>query len=161
MRGDTAGVNIQTYERLPTIAYPASVTSETARLTQETVSVETPKSASEYSQLYVTKLGYQPSWYPYTAQDSAPIQIGLYKADTINKQPNFAKAIVPHDAGGWLKDYYNAGFFPTTFDRIKSIGGNTVVYADAAIIKTMDINAKSVELSGKYFSQITGHGFCI
>jgi len=151
MRGDTAGVNIQTYERLPTIAYPASVTSATARLTQETVSVETPKSASEYSQLYVTKLGYQPSWYPYTAQDSAPIQIGLYKADTINKQPNFAKAIVPHDAGGWLKDYYNAGYFPTTFDRIKSIGGNTVVYADAAIIKTMDINAKSVELSGKYF----------
>lgn len=147
----TTSVNIQTYERSPTVAYPASVTSAIASLTQETVSVETPKSAGEYSQLSVTKVGYQPSWYPYTAQDSTPIQIGLYKANTINKQPNFAKGIIPHDAGGWLLDYYKGGYFPTTFDRIKSIGGNNVVYADSAIIKTMDVNAKSVVLVGKYF----------
>lgn len=147
----TTSVNIQTYERSPTVAYPASVTSAIASLTQETVSVETPKSAGEYSQLSVTKVGYQPSWYPYTAQDSTPIQIGLYKADTINKQPNFAKAIIPHDAGGWLMDYYNGGYFPTTFDRIKNIGGNNVVYADSAIIRTMDVDAKSVVLVGKYF----------
>ena len=147
----TTSVNIQTYERSPTVAYPASVTSAIASLTQETVSVETPKSAGEYSQLSVTKIGYQPSWYPYTAQDSTPIQIGLYKADTINKQPNFTKAIVPHDAGGGFMSYYNEGYFPTTFDRIKSIGGNNVVYADSAIIKTMDVNAKSVVLVGKYF----------
>ena len=147
----TTSVNIQTYERSATVAYPASVTSAVASLTQETVSVETPKSAGEYSQLSVTKIGYQPSWYPYTVQDSTPIQIGLYKADTINKQPNFTKAIIPHDAGGWLMDYYNGGYFPTTFDRIKNIGGNNVVYADSAIIKTMDVNAKSVVLVGKYF----------
>jgi hypothetical protein len=147
----TTSVNIQTYERSATVAYPASVTSAVASLTQETVSVETPKSAGEYSQLSVTKVGYQPSWYPYTAQDNTPIQIGLYKADTINKQSNFAKGIIPHDAGGWLLDYYNGGYFPTTFDRIKSIGGNNVVYADSAIIKTMDVNAKSVVLIGKYF----------
>jgi hypothetical protein len=147
----TTSVNIQTYERSPTVAYPASITSAIASLTQEIVSVETPKSAGEYSQLSVTKVGYQPSWYPYTAQDSTPIQIGLYKADTINKQPNFTKAIIPHDAGGWLMDYYNGGYFPTTFDRIKNIGGNNVVYADSAIIKTMDVNAKSVVLVGKYF----------
>lgn len=147
----TTSVNIQTYERSPTVAYPASVTSAIASLTQETVSVETPKSAGEYSQLSITKVGYQPSWYPYTAQDSTPIQIGLYKANTINKQPNFAKGIIPHDAGGWLLDYYKGGYFPTTFDRIKSIGGNNVVYADSAIIKTMDVNAKSVVLVGKYF----------
>lgn len=147
----TTSVNIQTYERSPTVAYPASVTSAIASLTQETVSVETPKSAGEYSQLSITKVGYQPSWYPYTAQDSTPIQIGLYKANTINKQPNFVKGIIPHDAGGWLLDYYNGGYFPTTFDRIKSIGGNNVVYADSAIIKTMDVDAKSVVLVGKYF----------
>lgn len=147
----TTSVNIQTYERSSTVAYPASVTSAIASLTQETVIVETPKSAGEYSQLSVTKFGYQPSWYPYTAQDSTPIQIGLYKADTINRQPNFAKGIIPHDAGGGLMNYYNEGYFPTTFDRIKSIGGNNVVYADSVFIKSMNINSRSVELYGKYF----------
>lgn len=147
----TTSVNIQTYERSATVAYPASVTSAVASLTQETVSVETPKSAGEYSQLSVTKVGYQPSWYPYTAQDSTPIQIGLYRANTINKQPNFTKAIIPHDAGGGFMSYYNEGYFPTTFDRIKSIGGNNVVYADSVFIKSMDINSRSVELYGKYF----------
>lgn len=146
-----SSINIQTYERLPTVAYPASVTSEVASLTTETVTVETPKSASEYSQLYFTKADYQPSWYPYTAQDTTPIQIGLYKAETINKQYNFTKAIIPHDAGGLFMDTYDAGLFPPTFDRIKIIGGNTVVYADSAIIKTMDISEKSVVLVGKYF----------
>jgi hypothetical protein len=147
----TTSVNIQTYERSPTVAYPASVTSAVATLTQETVTVETPKSASEYSQLSVTKVGYQPSWYPYTAQDSTPIQIGLYKADTIKKQPNFAKGIIPHDAGGWLLDYYNGGYFPTTYDRIKSIGGNNVVYADSVFIKSMNVSSGSVNLYGKFF----------
>jgi hypothetical protein len=147
----TTAVNIQTYERLSTVAHPASITSAVASLTQETVSVETPKSAGEYSQLLVTKLGYQPSWYPHTTQDSIPIQIGLYKADTINKQPNFTKAIIPHDAGGWLIDYYNGGYFPTTYDRIKSIGGNNVVYADSVFIKSMNVSSRSVNLYGKFF----------
>ena len=146
-----SSINIQTYERLPTVAYPASINSAVASLTQETVSVETPKSPGEYSQLSVTKLGFQPSWYPYTAQDSTPIQIGFYKADTINKQPNFVKGIIPHDAGGWLMDYYNGGYFPATFDRINSIGGNNVVYADSAFIKSMDVNSRSVDLYGKFF----------
>lgn len=147
----TTAVNIHTYERFPTVAHPASVTSAVASLTQETVNVETPKSAGEYSQLYVNKLGYQPSWYPYTAQDSTPINVGLYRADTINKQPNFTKAIIPHDAGGWLIDYYNAGYFPTTYDRIKSIGGNNVVYADSVFIKSMNVSSRSVNLYGKFF----------
>jgi hypothetical protein len=147
----TTSVNIQTYERLSTVAHPASITSAVASLTQETVNVETPKSAGEYSQLLFTKLGYQPSWYPHTAQDSTPIQIGLYKADTINRQPNFTKAIIPHDAGGWLIDYYNGGYFPTTYDRIKSIGGNNVVYADSVFIKSMNISSRSVNLYGKFF----------
>jgi hypothetical protein len=147
----TTSVNIQTYERLSTVAHPTSSISAVASLIQETVNVETPKSADEYSQLYVNKLGFQPFWYPYTAQDSTPIQIGLYKADIINRQPNFTKAIIPHDAGGGFMNYYNGGYFPTTFDRIKNIGGNNVVYADSAIIKTMDVNAKSVTLTGKYF----------
>jgi hypothetical protein len=147
----TTAVNIQTYERLSTVAHPASVTSAIASLTQETVSVETPKSAGEYSQLLFTKLGYQPSWYPHTTQDSTPIQIGLYKADTINRQPNFTKAIIPHDAGGWLMDYYNGGYFPTTYDRIKSIGGNNVVYADSVFIKSMNVSSRSVNLYGKFF----------
>ena len=147
----TTAVNIQTYERLSTVAHPASITSAVASLTQETVSVETPKSAGEYSQLLVTKLGYQPSWYPHTPQDSTPIQIGLYKADTINRQPNFTKAIIPHDAGGWLLDYYNGGYFPTTYDRIKSIGGNNIVYADSVFIKSMNVSSRSVNLYGKFF----------
>jgi hypothetical protein len=147
----TTPVDIQTYERLSTVSHPASVTSAIASLTQETVNVETPKSTGEYSQLSVNKLGYQPTWYPYTSHDSTPIQLGLYKANTINRQPNFTKAIVPHDAGGWLMDYYNGGYFPTTFDRIKSIGGNNVVYADSAFIKSMNVNSRSVELYGKYF----------
>ena len=45
----TTPVDIQTYERLPTVSHPASVTSAIASLTQETVSIETPKSAGEYS----------------------------------------------------------------------------------------------------------------
>jgi hypothetical protein len=147
----TTSVNIQTHERLSTVAYPASVTSSIASLTQETVNVETPKSVGEYSQLSVTKLGFQPTWYPYTAQDSTPIQIGLYKADIIYRQPNFTKAIIPHDAGGWLMDYYNKGYFPTTFDRIKSIGGNNVVYADSVFIKSMNVSSSSVDLYGKHF----------
>ncbi len=34
---------------------------------------------------------------------------------------------------------------------VKTYGSNNVVYADSAIIKTMDVDAKSVVLTGKYF----------
>lgn len=147
----TLSVTVQTYERQPAVAYPAVITSEVTSLTSETVSVEAPSSITEYSQLSLAKAGYQPTWYPYTQQDKSAIQLGLYKATNINKQSNFVKAIIPTDAGGWLMDYYKGGYFPTTIDRIKSIGGNNVVYADSAIIKAMDLNAKTVTLYGKYF----------
>lgn len=147
----TLAVTVQTYERQREVAYPTVITPDVASLTSETVLVDAPASSTDYSQLSLVKAGYQPTWYPYTPQDKSAIQIGLYKAASINKQSNFVKAIIPTDAGGWLMDYYKGGYFPTTVDRIRGIGGNNVVYADSAIIKSMDLNAKTVTLYGKYF----------
>lgn len=147
----TTLVPIQTYERSSTVAYPAVITAAYANIASEIISVPTPAAEGDYSQLAVTKMGFQPNWYPYTSSDTSVIQIGLYKTTTINKQAGFSKAIIPHDAGGWLMDYYNRGYFPSTLDRIQSIGANTVVYADSAFIKSMDISAKTVTLYGKYF----------
>lgn len=144
-------VSVQTYERLANTAYPALITLQNATISTESVNVETPKTSGDYTQLTITKPGFIPIWYPYSPLDTTPIQVGLYRASPINKQTNFVKAINPHDAGGWLIDYYKGGYFPSTVERIANIGGNNVVYADSAIIKAMDVNAKTVSLYGKFF----------
>ena len=144
-------VTLQTYERLAHVAYPALITNQNATLSTETVSAEIPKITGDYTQITVAKPGYIPIWYPYSPLDTAPIQVGLYRALPITKQANFIKAIIPHDAGGWLIDYYKAGYFQSTVERIAAIGGNNVVYADSALVKSMDVSAKSVTLYGKYF----------
>jgi hypothetical protein len=147
----TTLINIQTYERKPDRAYPAIITSEIAQLSTENISVEIPTTTNEYSQLSFSKSGYIPSQYPYRTQDNQLIQLGLYSPPSTNKQSNFVKAIIPTDAGGWLMDYYNGGYFPSTTQRVKGLGANTIVYADSAIIKSMDVSAKTVTLYGKYF----------
>jgi len=142
--------SIQTYFRDPTIAYDVAVTNTTK--TQVTVPLMASGS-SDFTQLNVNITGYQPTWYPMTAQESTSnVQLGLYRTADINRKSNFIKGVIPHDAGGWLSDAYRAGYFPSTWDRIKyTVNGNMVVYADSAFVHQFDVTTNAVTMTGDMF----------
>lgn len=148
---NTSTVNIQTYFRDPSIVFsvPVSSTNITA---VPTVTLPT-NGSTDFVDLPVDVQGYQSTWYPITAADTlSNIQVGMYPVQTINSKPNFMKGIIPHDAGGVLNDVYNNGYFPSTWDRIKyTVSGNTVVYADSAIMHQFDMVNNLITMGGDFF----------
>lgn len=147
----TSSVNIQTYFRDPNIAFNTTVNS-TNSTSVPGVSLPTDGS-TDFVTLNINVQSYQPTWYPITASDRlSNIQVGLYPIQNINSKANFIKGIIPHDAGGVLNDVYRAGYFPGTWDRIKYVvNGNTVVYADSAIMHQFDLINNSITMGGDYF----------
>jgi hypothetical protein len=144
-------VNVQTYFRDPSVAFNNSVTNTN---TTPVPSVVLPNNGStDFVNLNIEVANYQSTIYPLTANDNlANIQIGLYRTANVTRKPNIIKGIVPHDAGGWLNNIYSAGYFSTTWDRIKNkTNANTVVYADSAFITAFDVQNNVVNFAGTFF----------
>lgn len=147
----SSSVSINYYGREPNIAYPTNVTSNIANLKTQFAPGDQLSGPSSYLQVSFDLDGYQSTWSPLLLTEKSNLQLGLYRTSQIKKQSNFAKGIIPHDLGGWLMGAYDAGYFPTTFDRIKKINGNTVVYADSAFIDRLDFTNNIVSFKGMFF----------